>query len=163
MAAIVIGVGNPVLADDSVGLKVARRIAELLPAQSGVVVCELHAGGVQLMEALTGYDQAFIVDAMCTPGGVPGTVYLPTVDHVFDTRNTCATPGSNLAEALDLGRRAGLHLPSRIRIWGVEAADVTSFGEQLSAAVERAVPLVVNHMVDELSELIAPASPVACA
>jgi len=152
MTTIVIGVGNPVLADDSVGLKVVRRIAELLPAQSGIVVRELHRGGVHLMEAMTGYDQAIIVDAMCTPNGVPGTVYLPAVEVVFNTRNTCPTPDSSLADAIQLGRAAGLHLPSRIRIWSIEAANLTSLGEELSEAVQRAVPLVADHILDELAD-----------
>jgi hydrogenase maturation protease len=152
MATIVIGVGNPVLADDSVGLKVVQRIAELLPAKSGIVVRELHLGGIHLMEAMTGYDQAIVVDSMYTPNGVPGTVYLPTVDGRFNTRNTRSTPDSSLAEALELGRAAGLHLPSTIRIWAVEAADLTSFGEQLTEAVQRAVPLVADHILDELCD-----------
>jgi hydrogenase maturation protease len=152
MAKIIIGVGNPVLADDSVGLKVVQRVAELLPPRSGVVVRELHVGGIHLMEAMTGYDEAIIVDAMSSPRGVPGTVYLPAVECLFNTRNTRSTQDSNLAEALELGKRAGVHLPARIRIWAVEAADVTSFGEQLSEAVQRSVPLVVDHILDELAE-----------
>jgi hydrogenase maturation protease len=164
MTTIVIGVGNPVLADDGVGLKVVQRVAELLPADSGIVVRELHVGGVHLMEAMTGYDQAIIVDAMCTPNGVPGTVFFPTVETLFNTRNTCATPDSSLVEALDLGRAAGVFLPSKIRIWAVEAGDLNSFGEQLTEAVQRVVPLVADHIVDELcSELAEEAESGECA
>jgi len=152
MATIVIGVGNPVLADDSVGLKVVQHIAELLPAHSGVVVRQLHRGGTHLLEAMTGYDEAIIVDAMSTPNGVPGTVYLPTAECRFNTRNTCSTSGSSLAEALELARAAGVHLPSRIRIWAIEAATLTSLGEQLTESVQRAVPLVAHHIVDDLCE-----------
>jgi hydrogenase maturation protease len=162
MSTIVIGMGNPVLTDDSVGLKIAQQIAEALPAASGVAVRELYAGGIRLMEALAGYDQAIIVDAILTPHGIPGTVYQPEMEGLFHTRNTCSTHDANLAVALELGKLAGLHLPSRIRIWAVEAADVTSFGEQLTEPVRRAVPMVANQIMKELSEELSAGSG-ACA
>jgi hydrogenase maturation protease len=152
MATIIIGMGNPVLTDDSVGLKIVQRIAELLPATSGIAVRELHVGGIGLMESMAGYDRAIIVDAICTPEGVPGTVYSPTVDDLFHSRNTCSTHDANLDVALELGKLAGLHLPSRIHIWAVEAGEVTAFGEQLTEAVQRAVPLVVDYIMDVLSD-----------
>jgi hydrogenase maturation protease len=152
MATIIIGIGNPVLTDDSVGLKIVQHIAELLPPTSGIAVRKLHVGGIGLMEAMAGYDRAILVDAICTPGGVPGTVYSPTVDDLFHTRNTCSTHDANLDVALELGRLAGLHLPSRIRIWAVEAGDVTSFGERLTEAVQPAVPLVVEHILHDLGD-----------
>ena len=80
----------------------------------------------------------------------PGNRVLATVEGLFDTRNTCSTHDANLEVALELGKLVGLHLPSRIRIWAVEAADVTSFGEQLTEAVQRAVPLVVDYIMNEL-------------
>jgi hydrogenase maturation protease len=152
MATIIIGIGNPVLTDDSVGLKIVQHIAELLPVSSGVAVCELHVGGIGLMEAMAGYDRAVVVDAICTPGGVPGTVYSPTLEGLFNTRNTCSTHDANLDVALELGKLAGLHLPSRIRIWAVEAGEVTAFGEQLTEAVQRAVPIVVDRIMNDLSD-----------
>lgn len=152
MATILIGIGNPVLADDSVGLEVARRVAGLLPAGNDITVRELYSGGITLMEAMAGYDRALIVDAMCTSDGEPGTVHFPTTASLFDTRNTCSTHDANLAVALELGQLAGLHLPSEIRIWGIEAADVSSFSEQLTQEVERVVPAVVEDVLHELGQ-----------
>ena len=150
MATILIGMGNPVLTDDGVGLKIARGVARLVAAEQGITIRELYSGGINLMEAMVGYDRALIVDAMCTTEGGPGTIHFPTLNSLFHTRNTCSTHDANLAVALELGRLAGLHLPSEIRIWGVETADVTTFGEQLTEAVERAVPVVVEHVMREL-------------
>lgn len=150
MATILIGMGNPVLTDDSVGLKIAQRVASLLGRPNGVAVSELYSGGINLMEALAGYDRALIVDAMRTPGAEPGTICSLTVDDLFYTHNTSSTHDGNLAAALELGKLAGLRLPSEILIWGIEAADVTSFGELLTRDVERAVPIVVEQVMYEL-------------
>jgi len=144
--------GNPVLSDDSVGLRVARQVALRLPAESGIAVRELHAGGLRLMEAMAGFDRAIIVDSMMTPGARPGTIHAPTLAGLFPTRNTCSTHDGNLAVAMELGRMAGLHLPTEVEIWAVEAANVTAFSEQMTPAVDRAVPRVVKHVMRALQQ-----------
>jgi len=88
-----------------------------------------------------------LVDAILTEGGKPGTVYGPAVGDLFQTRNAHSTHDGSLAVALELGRLAGLRLPSEIRIWAVEARDVTSFSERLTADVERAVPVVTEDVM----------------
>jgi len=99
------------------------------------------------MEAMAGFGRAVIIDAILTEAGRPGTVYSPEVNELFATRNTHSTHDANLAVALELGRTAGLRLPSEIRIWAIEARDVTSFSEELTGEVERAVPLVVESVM----------------
>src|ERR1044072_2640099 len=61
---VVVGLGNPILSDDSVGIKVAEQVKRHLSAESGIDVLEAYAGGLRLMEAIAGYDSAIIVDAM---------------------------------------------------------------------------------------------------
>jgi len=147
MKTVVIGLGNPVLADDGVGLQAVRRLAPYLVGVPGIQVCELYSGGIRLMEAMAGFDRAVLIDAILTEGGRPGTVYGPAVGDLFQTRNAHSTHDGSLAVALELGRLAGLRLPSEIRIWAVEARDVTSFSEQLTADVERAVPVVTEDVM----------------
>ena len=147
METIVIGLGNPVLSDDGVGLRVVQWLSQRLRGVQGIQVRELYSGGIQLMEAMASFDRAVIVDAIVTEGGTPGTVYSPPVSDLFATRNIHSTHDANLAVALELGRLAGLRLPSEIRIWAVEAGDVTTFSERLSVDVERAVPVVLDDVV----------------
>lgn len=150
MATILIGIGNPVLSDDSVGLQVARGVATRLSANPEIAVRELYSGGISLMEAMAGYDRALIVDAMCTPRAIPGTIHFPTFDALFETRNSYSSHDEELTTALELGRLAGLRLPGEILISGIEAADVTSFSEQLTPEVERALPTVVEDVLQKL-------------
>lgn len=144
---VVIGLGNPVLTDDSAGLQVVRRLARRLEGVPGIQVRELYFGGIRLMEAMAGFDRAVIVDAILTEGGRPGTVYSPAMHDLLQTRNTHSTHDGSLATALELGRLAGLRLPGEIRVWAIEARDVTSFSERLTRDVERAVPAVVDDLM----------------
>jgi hydrogenase maturation protease len=150
---IVVGVGNPVLTDDAVGIHVARRLCGGVAGRPDVDVRELCLGGIELMEALVGYDRAIIVDAM-TAGGKPGTIYRSTPEALFESRNSGCAHNATLGEALMIGRTVGLPLPGAIHIIGIEPGDVATFGETLTRPVNEAVPLVV----DELLAMLSPAA-----
>lgn len=150
MRTIVIGIGNPVLCDDSVGLEIVRRLRKELPESDDVATTELYAGGIRLMEAMVGYDEAILVDAIQTENGRPGAIHALDLADVAQTRNICSTHDGSLAVALDLGRITGLAIPPRISIWAVEAADVETFSEAMTAAVAAAVPEVVDRIIAQL-------------
>jgi hydrogenase maturation protease len=141
---LVLGLGNPILGDDAVGLAVARQLKADLANVPGIEVDEDFNGGLRLMERLVGYDRAVIVDAIVS-GAAPGTVHLLSTDDMPTQRTVCAHDVS-LPAALALGRQAGLPLPQsgRIRIIAIEAADVTTFSEELTPAVAAAVPQAVQ-------------------
>ena len=75
--------------------------------------------------------------------------------QITATRTADSTHDTSLRLALELGRAAGLDLPEDVRIWAVEAADVETFSERLTPAVERAVPLVVEQVLRDLDETLA--------
>ena len=136
---IIVGLGNPLVTDDGVGIVVARRLRQTL-TDSQVEIEEAYAGGLRLMDVLVGYDRAILVDAMVTQGGEAGTVRTLSLRDMVATRNTVSSHDTNLALALELGRLAGLRLPAEIALVGIEAADVSTFGETLTHAVAEAVP-----------------------
>ena len=146
---IVIGVGNPVIADDALGLITVRSVEQQLGGRKGISVTEVYNGGLELMEAMAGYDRAFVVDAIVS-GERPGTIHRLGIDDVASTRNTSTTHNGSLSAALELGRLSGVKLPSLIRFWAVEAEDVTTFTEGLTPEVAASVPVVVKEIVSEL-------------
>lgn len=152
MSAIIIGVGNPVLSDDSVGIHVVRRLAEELKGRADITTRELYAGGISLMEAMTGHQKAIIIDAILTDGGRPGTIYSLTLSDLLQSRNVHSTHDANLSAALELGRMVGLTLPEQVMIWAIEAEDVKSFSESLTEKVEEAVPVVVGRVLHHLTQ-----------
>ena len=124
MKTLIIGLGNPVLSDDSVGWHVAKELRERLRGAEDVEVEEFCRGGLALMERLVGYDRAIIVDAIIT-GDPPGTLHHLGPDSI-PTYNSASGHDMNLTTALAFGREAGAHLPANddILLIGVEAADV---------------------------------------
>lgn len=150
MGTVVIGIGNPVLSDDSVGLKIVRDLERSLAGAPGVVCKELYSGGMRLMEEMAGYQRAVIVDAVVSEGGRPGDVYPFDLSAMRETRNTNSSHDASFAVALELGRLAGLDLPAEISVWGVEAGDVETVSEELTPEVARAAPDVARRIGERL-------------
>jgi hydrogenase maturation protease len=149
---LVIGLGNPILADDSVGIRVVRDVATRCAGWRGIDTVELPAGGLRLLDAMEGYDRLIMVDAMVSPDlPVPGRVHRLKPGDLRCTWNAVSLHDMSLETALALGALADLHLPTHIDIFGIEGANLVSFDEELTGDVARAVPGVVEEILGILN------------
>ncbi len=150
MKTLVLGLGNPLVSDDSVGLRVAAELKPLLADRPDVEVGEDYWGGLRLMERMIDFDRVIVVDAVCT-GAAPGTIHRLKPDDV-PTQKSASAHDVNLPTALQFGRRAGVHLPKNedIELIAVEAEDILTFSERCTPAVEAAIPHAVRAVLDIL-------------
>jgi hydrogenase maturation protease len=156
MRTLVIGLGNPILTDDGVGVKVAAAVQQALArdGRSQVAVAEVAVGGLSLMEMMVGYDRVILVDAIQTRGGQPGGVLRLTLDDIasaLPTQHSASAHDMNLPTALEMGRRLGLALPRSVEIFAIEAEDVVTFGETCTPAVTAAVPVAADLVLQSLA------------
>ena len=159
---VIIGLGNPIRGDDAVGLIVARAVHTRL-ADRGVTLCELAAGGIELMENLIGYDRAVIIDAALAQDCRPGQCRRLPLDagaFVPARRDSPLRAGLSheidLLEGLELGRKLGLTMPGHLVVYAVAVADPFTFGEELTPAVGACVPGIVARILAEQFEHPAP-------
>ncbi|MEN8006855.1 MAG: hydrogenase maturation protease [Candidatus Krumholzibacteriota bacterium] len=161
----IIGMGNPILSDDSVGVRLARDVNLALCDRPDVVVVEeCSVGGLNLLDYLEGFEQAVVLDAIHTRGGKPGTCYRFTAADLRETANLCNVHDANFATALALGRSLGMKLPrdSDIHVFAVEIVDDLTFGKGLTPPVARAYPACLHRVLRGLKSLLdASPAPVA--
>ena len=146
---LVLGLGNPILGDDGVGLAAAQGVRESLPPDSPVEVDTDCRGGLHLMERLVGYDRAVIIDAICTGQHRPGAVLQLRHDDLA-TQHSASAHDVNLPTALRLAATVGLKVPADITIVAIEAENVLDFSEQLSPAVQAALPVAIQAVLTSL-------------
>jgi hydrogenase maturation protease len=152
MQTVVIGLGNTLLSDDGVGPVAISRLRREVADSAAEVFKTASVGGIELMTELVGFDRAIIVDAIATGQVKPGTIHRLNVDDLISTRNLDSTHDSNLGTALELGKMLGLQLPEDIKVWGVEAHDLETFGEDLSPQVASALPQLISEIRRYLKE-----------
>ncbi len=130
----VLGLGNPVLTDDAVGLRVADRVRELLAADPvpGVEVLESTRGGFDLIDLLGGFDMAVIVDALEAVSPAPGRVHRLDLAALAGSARLVSAHEIDLATAFELASRLQVPMPARVEIYGVEGGDMRTLSESLT-------------------------------
>jgi len=151
MKTLILGVGNPILSDDGVGIHVARILREKgLP---GVDVEELAASGLELLDVVLDYDKVVIVDAIKTDSGVPGEYYVLEEKDFEKSVHGASPHGVNIATALALGRQVVPdRMPKEVVFIAVEADDLVNVSEELTERVRAALPIIVKRVTQEVTE-----------
>jgi len=146
---LILGVGNPILRDDGAG----RLLVQLLRrhvSSTEVELRETGLAGLNLVEALSGFDSAIIIDAIQS-GGVPGKVYCLRPEDFHTARvSRYDQHSTGLLPALELGKSLGWPMPEDVTIVAIEAGDVAHFGEELTPEVARAVPVALKVILELL-------------
>lgn len=147
--ALVLGLGNAILSDDAIGLRVVAQVRERLGAEEGVVAVESEEMGLALLDHIVGYRELVLVDAIQTGTESPGHL------HVFDgerlpTRRAGAPHFLGVGDTLALGRLLGLPVPERVTIFAIEVADPFTLGTELTPEVQEALPRTVEKVLAHL-------------
>ena len=149
MKTLVLGLGNPILSDDSVGFRVIQQLKASFDTPDLILV-ESSASGLTLLDLISGYDKVIIIDAIKTGGGEAGKIYRLGAENLGAIRHSASPHDINLATALELGKKLGAALPQQIIIFAIEVVDVTTFSEKCTPEVEKAIPLAASIVAEEL-------------
>ncbi len=155
MRTLVIGLGNPILGDDGVGWKVAEEVKSRIGnRRSSIEVDCASLGGLSLMERMLGYARVIVIDSMQTGQGAEGCVRTFPLNALENpgAGHTASTHDASLLTSLQAAGALGADIPSRIDIVAIEVRQAYDFSEQLSPAVERAVSLAMEKVLELLNE-----------
>ena len=143
----IIGIGNPLMGDDGVGIAAVESLTAMaLP--EGVEVVDGGTAGLTLLDLMEGAGTVILVDAM-EMGKPPGTVVRFTPDEVVMTEGEASLSlhDAGLAQVLILGREMDM-LPD-IVLFGVEPLSVER-RPGLSPPVAQALGLLLERILAEL-------------
>jgi hydrogenase maturation protease len=152
--ALIVCIGNSLIADDALGWAVFERLEERRLPQS-VRVEFLELGGIRLLDILDGEDLLIVVDAVRL-GSDPGTL------HVLDWQDLPEAEGLpvtshdiGLSEAIRIGRVLFPEkMPQRIILVGVEGKCFDQCGVGMTPQVEEAVKDAMDSVIGILSSVM---------
>ncbi len=135
--------GNDILADDALGIRVADGLRGRMPVTVDVV--SSMESGLRLIDHLVGVPRVVVVDTVQTGTVPPGSI------TTLSEKDFGVVPGRSahyigLFDALALARHLGLPVADELLIVAVEAADCRTIGGEMHPAVASAIPEVIRRV-----------------
>jgi hydrogenase maturation protease len=135
---LVLGLGNDILTDDAVGLRVVEATRELLAGEPDIEVKTTTEMGLALLDEIAGREAVVLVDSVQTGKERPGHVHELSAEDLSSVLST-SPHFLGIGETLALGRMLGLDMPRHVRIFAIEVADPFTLGTTMAPEVEQAV------------------------
>ncbi len=133
---LVFGIGNEIITDDAIGPKLAKRLKSSLN-YSNIDFGTAFIGGLDILGYIEGYTKVIFIDAIKTKGGVPGDVYLFSVDNFKETLHLSNLHDISFLTALELGKELGYKIPKDITIIAIEIVEDMVYSDNFSIEIEQ--------------------------
>jgi hydrogenase maturation protease len=145
---LVLGIGNLVMSDDGVGVRVVQSLASRYRFPVGVELLDGGTLGLDLLPRLEGVTHLLVIDAVET-GGAPGTLVRLTGSDIPVALETKVSPHQmGLKDLLAVARLQG-NAPGEMVLLGVQPACI-EMGMELSEAVDGRVTELEEQAIRQL-------------
>jgi hydrogenase maturation protease len=147
---LVLGLGNILLRDEGVGVRVVERLQALYRLPPGVQVVDGGTLGLDLMAYLEAADRLLVIDAVDI-GAEPGTLAHLEGTEVPAFLSVKLSPHQmGLSDLLAAARLRDVY-PEEVILWGVQPAAI-DVGLDLSPVVAAQVDVLVEKALAELHQ-----------
>jgi hydrogenase maturation protease len=145
---LVLGVGNILLRDEGVGVRVVERLQERVSFSTNVEVMDGGTLGLKLMDAMSSCDYLIVVDAVLN-GESPGSIYRLTGDQIGKSlafKNSLHQ--TDLIETLVCCELVGRR-PETVVI-GIEPKDFSPWSDKLTATIRKKLETIIKIVLQEI-------------
>lgn len=152
---LVLGIGNDIMGDDAVGLRVARMLRDEWPMAD---IQESYSLGLDLLDLLEGYACVLLLDSIVTYAYTPGTI-LEIHEAEIRQHGRISPHHAGIAESLEVAKILQIPLPLKLTVLAMEVSDPFHFRVGMSPAVEAALPAMAEKARELLAEWLAEPMP----
>ena len=151
---VVLGIGNTLMGDDGVGVRIAEELSTReLGAPGEVEVVTGAVAGMALVGHLRESRNVIFADAIDTDAD-PGTVFCFDPDEAGVTQlRSNTTHGMSVSYLVTAARMAGAD--PNVLVYAVQVGDVRPNPDALTAAVEATVSPTADLIAEEIGRLLA--------
>jgi hydrogenase maturation protease len=148
VSTLILGVGNLLLSDEGVGLRVVERLVTTCTLPEEVQVLDGGTLGLDLLYYLEGVENLLIIDAV-EMGKEPGTLIRLEGDEVPSFLSVKISPHQvGIPDMLFAAKLRDIY-PRHVVLWGVQPGTL-DVGLDLSPRVNAQVDVVVAKILEEL-------------
>jgi hydrogenase maturation protease len=150
---LVLGLGNDILTDDAVGLRVVEIVRERLASEPDIEVKTTTEMGLTLLDEIADRESVVLVDSVQTEEASPGKIH--EIDSLDLSRVLTTAPHFlGIGETLALGKMLGVAMPRNVRIIAIEVADPYTLGTKMTPAVEQAMAPAAERVAAQARQFV---------
>lgn len=148
---LVLGVGNILLTDEGVGIRVIEKLQERYVFPNNVNIIDGGTLGLSLLGIISEADYLIVVDAVKN-GGEPGSLYRLEGDEI--PKRILAKNSLHQVDFLEtLTSCQALGKVPETVILGIEPRDIESLNIELTPAIQRKVDDLIHMVLQELERM----------
>ncbi|MFP5226117.1 MAG: HyaD/HybD family hydrogenase maturation endopeptidase [Acidobacteriota bacterium] len=144
----ILGLGNLMRTDDAVGMLAVHRLRADPRLPASVALIEGGTLGLDLLYPLDGYTHVLALDAI-DAGAEPGTLLRYSGDAIADLPVSKSVHLLGFSDLIASMRLIG-NAPAELVVMGVQPHRI-EWGTELTPPVEAALPLLVEHTLDQIA------------
>ena len=142
MKLAIIGVGNILLKDEGIGVRVVRQLENEYTFPPDISLIDGGTDGPHLTSLVADFDEIIIIDAV-EGGENPGTLYRFNLNQIsFDIPTHLSIHQMGVLEALNEVKLSGKE--PKVAFIGIEPQDISPWGMDLSPVVEEKIPEIIE-------------------
>jgi hydrogenase maturation protease len=145
---LVLGLGNDILTDDAIGLRVAAAVRGQLAGTPDIEVKATTEMGLALLDEIAGRQAVVLVDSVQTGKAPPGFIHELAAEDLSRVLTT-SPHFLGIGETLALGKMLGLSMPQQVRIFAIEVVDPFTLGTSMTPAVAAALAPAAGRVADQ--------------
>jgi hydrogenase maturation protease len=145
---VVLGLGNILLRDEGVGVRVIEELQRSYDFFPPVKMLDGGTAGFGLVTEIEDCKKLLVVDAV-KAGNEPGTVYkFKSGDITVTIPQTLSVHDLGFFEALEQWKMLGIN--PEVIFFGIEPEDMNSWGFDLTPSIQNKMPKLVALVIDQL-------------
>jgi hydrogenase maturation protease len=146
---VVLGLGNPLMADEGIGIHLIERLTKLASQYPGVDFVDVGTASMSVLHLIEGRRKAVFIDCAFM-GEEPGAIRRFTPEDVRSTKLLArhSLHETDLLHILDLAKQLG-QAPEEVVIFGIQPERIT-LSRALSAALSGRIDTYLLQILREL-------------
>ena len=147
---VVIGLGNPLLSDEGIGVHLIRKLSENQDKFPSVEFIDAGTGGMNVLHLIANRKKAVIIDCV-KMGKKPGAIrrFEPTDVQTTKKMTHFSLHEADILRIIELSRQLG-ECPNQIVIFGIEPESL-EFGQNLSKTLSDKIDLYIDTISKSFS------------
>lgn len=144
---LILGIGNPILTDDSAGLKVVEYIKENIVTDDVIDFFQVSESGISILDIISGYKNLILVDVIKTDKDEEGTLRKWDISDFSESINLSSPHRLNFPSVIELAQKTDTPIPDNIEIYTIEVKDIYTISEKCSEEIIKKIPELAKNII----------------